>query len=60
MVVTPIDAFDDVLDVPTTAAVLHDRLWVVNSQLDHFVELLGNDDPPQLPFEIIGIPREWL
>ncbi|MEM6931337.1 MAG: hypothetical protein AAF602_30685, partial [Myxococcota bacterium] len=44
------------LDFPTTAARLGTRVYVVNSQLDHFVPgqpAFGTK--PDLPFEIVGI-----
>lgn len=54
--IAALDQFDAELDLPTTNAVLDDRVWVVSSQLDHFVEMFGNEDPPSLPFEIVGVP----
>lgn len=44
------------LDFPTTAARLGTRVYVVNSQLDHFVPgqpAFGTD--PDRPFEVIGV-----
>jgi sugar lactone lactonase YvrE len=59
--VTPIEGFESELDLPTTAAIAADRLWVVNSQLDHYVvAVFGDRGPPELPFEIVGIPVEAL
>ena len=43
------------LDFPTTSALLGDTLWVVNSQLDHWVPMFNNSAPPQLPFTITAV-----
>ncbi len=43
------------LDFPTTAAVAGNRLWVVNSQLDHYVPFFGVDQPHREPFTVAGI-----
>ena len=56
--ITPIGRFDDELDFVTTGALLADRVWLVNSQLDHFVGL--SDGPPTLPFETVGVPLSEL
>jgi sugar lactone lactonase YvrE len=59
--ITVLDAFEPELDFPTTAAIADGRLWVVNSQLDHHVvALFGDRGPPELPFEIVGLPVEAL
>ena len=58
--IVPVADFDPSFDRVTTAAVLGDRVWFTNSQLDHFVSLLGDNGPPQLPFEIVGIPLSRL
>ncbi|HKP55762.1 MAG TPA: hypothetical protein VJV78_03515 [Polyangiales bacterium] len=57
----PLDRFADQFAQPTTAAVSDHRLWVVNSQLDHYVvTVFGDQGPPALPFEIVGIPLSEL
>jgi sugar lactone lactonase YvrE len=55
--VTPIDHFAGAFAMPTTAAVANRRLWVVSSQLDHYVTaVFGDRGPPELPFQIVGVP----
>ncbi len=54
--ITPLTEPEALLDLPTTTAVIDGRVWVVNSQLDHFVGLPGGEGPPELPFEIVGLP----
>jgi sugar lactone lactonase YvrE len=59
--VRPIERFASKLKQPTTSAIAADRLWVVNSQLDHYlVAVFGERGPAALPFEILGIPLEAL
>lgn len=49
------------LDLPTTGAILDGRLWIVNSQLDHFVPLFpDHGTPPEPPFTVTGIALEAL
>ena len=50
-------AADAVANRPTSATLRDGRLWVVNSQLDHFLDD-GNGaagTPPELPFQIVGV-----
>ncbi|MEN0062277.1 MAG: SMP-30/gluconolactonase/LRE family protein [Myxococcota bacterium] len=59
--VTSVPEADEFLDFPTTAARLGARIFVVNSQLDHFVPgqpAFGTD--PELPFEVVGFSSWWL
>lgn len=59
--VTPLERFASQFAQPTTAAVSNGQLWVVNSQLDHYVvAVFGDKGPPALPFEIVGIPLSEL
>ena len=55
--VTPLERFAGEFAQPTTSAIADGRLWVVNSQLDHYVvAVFGDKGPPALPFELVGIP----
>ena len=51
---------DPQLDRPSATALRGDRLWVVNSQLDHVVDdgngAFGTD--PDLPFQLVGVDAE--
>lgn len=59
--VTALERFATEFAQPTTAAIADGRLWVVNSQLDHYVvAVFGDKGPPALPFEIVGIPMSEL
>ncbi len=52
------DAFEEVYNRPTSSAVLDGRLWTVNSQLDHIIDDENGalNTPPELPFELVGVP----
>ena len=52
--------FESMFDFATTADVLDDRLYVVNSQLDHIVPMFENDAPPEVPFTITSVPLELI
>ncbi len=52
--------FESTFDFATTADVLDDRLYVVNSQLDHIVPVFENDAPPEVPFTITSVPLELI
>ena len=52
------DAFEEVYNRPTSSAVRDGRLWTVNSQLDHIIDDENGalNTPPELPFELVGVP----
>lgn len=56
------DAFQDVYNRPTASAILQNRLYTVNSQLDHIVDdangALGTD--PDVPFQVVHVPLDVL
>lgn len=56
------DAFQDVYDRPTASAIFNNRLYTVNSQLDHIVDdangALGTD--PDVPFQVVHVPLSTL
>ncbi|MEN0067721.1 MAG: hypothetical protein AAGA48_36670 [Myxococcota bacterium] len=56
------DAFAEEFDRPTAPAIRGRRLFVVNSQLDHIIDD-GNGalkTPPELPFQVVGVPLREL
>jgi sugar lactone lactonase YvrE len=53
-------ALVDQFDFATTADVQGNSLYVVNSQLDHFVPMFQNDSPPTLPFTLTRVPLNTL
>ncbi len=52
------DVFEAVYNRPTSSAVQGDTLWTVNSQLDHIIDDENGalNTPPDLPFELVGVP----
>ena len=56
------NAFEEVYNRPTSSTVLDGRLWTVNSQLDHIIDDENGalNTPPELPFELVGVPLSKL
>jgi len=56
------DAFEAAYNRPTSSTVRGGRLWTVNSQLDHVIDDANGalNTPPDLPFQIVGVPLEGL
>ena len=59
---TPRDAFEAAYNRPTSSAVQGETLWTVNSQLDHIIDDENGalNTPPELPFELVGVPLNAL
>jgi hypothetical protein len=57
-----LDAFQNVYNRPTASALVGNTFWTVQSQLDHIIDdengALGT--PPDLPFQIVGVPFDTL
>lgn len=51
-----------IYDRPTASAVLGDKLWTVNSQLDHIIDDANGalNTPFDVPFQIVGVPLSKL
>ncbi|MEM9489882.1 MAG: hypothetical protein AAGC55_12105 [Myxococcota bacterium] len=56
------DRFDAILNRPTAPAIRGERVFVVNSQLDHLIDDENGavDTPPEIPFQIVGVAVDEL